>query len=342
MTPLSVLDLSPIVSGGSAAEALRNSVDLARRVEELGYHRFWVAQHHLTPGVAAAAPSVLASVIAGATERIRVGSAAVLMGYISPVVAAEQFGTIAHLYPDRVDLGLGRSGTSKLAEVVDKVPTAQLTVWEQLNKILIPVDAGSYFDQVRAILDFVDGTGTHHAVAAENARMQVWIHGSTPGESARVAGALGLPFGVAYHFAPRAAFDAIAAYREAFVPSQRLAEPYVAVSADVVVAKTTAAARELASGYGQWVLGVRSSTGAPPYPSPAEAAAFPWTERQRDSVADRVGSQFVGAAEEVAAGLVELRAKAGADEVVVTTIIHDHETRVRSYELLARAWGTPG
>jgi luciferase family oxidoreductase group 1 len=342
MIPLSVLDLSPIVSGGSAAEALRNSIDLARRVEALGYHRYWVAQHHLTPGVAAAAPSVLATAIAGATSRIRVGSAAVLMGYISPVVAAEQFGTIAHLYPDRVDLGLGRSGTSKLAEVIDKVPSAQLTVWEQLSRILIPVDAGPYFDQVRAILDFVDGTGEHHAVAAEHARLQVWVHGATPGESARTAGALGLPFGVAYHFAPQAALDSIAAYREAFVPSQRLAEPYVAVSADVVVAETASAATELASGYGLWVLGVRSSTGAPPYPSPAEATAFPWTEQQRASVADRVASQFVGGPDEVAAGLEELRAKAGADEVVVTTITHDHEARVRSYELLARAWGTPG
>ena len=342
MIPLSVLDLSPIVSGGSAAEALRNSVDLARRAEALGYHRYWVAQHHLTPGVAAAAPSVLTAVIAGATERIRVGSAAVLLGYISPVVAAEQFGTIAHLHPDRVDLGLGRSGTAKLAEVVGKVPNAQLTVWEQLNRILIPVDAGSYFEQVRAILDFVDGTGEHHAVTAEHARLQVWIHGSTPGESARVAGALGLPFGAAYHFAPGAAFDAIAAYREAFVPSQRLAEPYVAVTADVVVAETASAARELASGYGQWVLSVRSGTGAQPYPSPAEAAAFPWTERLRDSVVGRVDTQFVGAPEEVAAGLEELRAKADADEVVVTTIAHDHDARVRSYELLAQAWGTPG
>ncbi|MEV6609415.1 MsnO8 family LLM class oxidoreductase [Kutzneria sp. NPDC051319] len=342
MIPLSVLDLSPIVSGGSAAEALRNSVDLARRAEELGYHRYWVAQHHLTPGVAAAAPSVLATAIAEATSRIRVGSAAVLLGYVSPVVAAEQFGTLAHLHPDRVDLGLGRSGTTKLAEVVGKVPDAQLTVWEQLNRILIPVDAGPYLDQVRSILEFLDGTGEHHAVAAEHARLQVWIHGATPGESARAAGALGLPFGVAYHFAPETAFDTIAAYRAAFVPSARLAEPYVAVSADVVVAETTSAARELASGYGQWVLGVRSSTGAPPYPSPAEVAAFPWTERQRASVADRVGSQFVGAPEEVAADLEELRAKAGADEVVVTTITHDHAARVRSYELLAKAWGTPG
>lgn len=342
MIPLSVLDLSPIVSGGSAAEALRNSVDLARRAEELGYHRYWVAQHHLTPGVAAAAPSVLATVIAEATSRIRVGSAAVLLGYVSPVVAAEQFGTLAHLHPDRVDLGLGRSGTTKLAEVVGKVPDAQLTVWEQLNRILIPVDAGPYLDQVRSILEFLDGTGEHHAVAAEHARLQVWIHGATPGESARAAGALGLPFGVAYHFAPETAFDTIAAYRAAFVPSTRLTEPYVAVSADIVVAETTSAARELASGYGQWVLGVRSSTGAPPYPSPAEVAAFPWTERQRASVADRVGSQFVGAPEEVAADLEELRAKAGADEVVVTTITHDHAARVRSYELLAKAWGTPG
>ncbi|EWM17949.1 MsnO8 family LLM class oxidoreductase [Kutzneria sp. 744] len=342
MIPLSVLDLSPIVSGGSAAEALRNSVDLARRAEELGYHRYWVAQHHLTPGVAAAAPSVLATVIAEATSRIRVGSAAVLLGYVSPVVAAEQFGTLAHLHPDRVDLGLGRSGTTKLAEVVGKVPDAQLTVWEQLNRILIPMDAGPYLNQVRSILEFLDGTGEHHAVAAEHARLQVWIHGATPGESARAAGALGLPFGVAYHFAPETAFDTIAAYRAAFVPSTRLAEPYVAVSADIVVAETTSAARELASGYGQWVLGVRSSTGAPPYPSPAEVAAFPWTERQRASVADRVGSQFVGAPEEVAADLEELRAKAGADEVVVTTITHDHAARVRSYELLAKAWGTPG
>jgi luciferase family oxidoreductase group 1 len=295
----------------------------------------------MTPGLAATAPAVLTGVIAAATDRIRVGSAAVLLGFSSPVMVAEQFGTIAHLHPDRIDLGVGRSGAAKLTELARVLPPEQVAMWAEMGRILIPVDAGPYETQVRSILEFVDGTGKARAVAAEGVRMQVWIHGSTPGESAIAAGTLGLPFGVAYHISPATALPAVAAYRSAFTPSRGLEKPYVAVSAEVVVAETASTARELASGYGQWLLGVRTGAGAPPCPSPAEAAAFPWTERQHGLVADRLASVIVGDPDQVTADLLELREKAGADELVISTITHDHAARVRSYELLARAWGTP-
>jgi luciferase family oxidoreductase group 1 len=338
--PLSVLDLSPVSSGGTAAQALRNSVDLARRAEAFGYKRFWVAEHHLVSGVASAAPAVLTALIADATERIRVGSAAVLLSYHAPVAVAEQFGTIAQLHPNRIDLGVGRFGQATTAELLAKLPPQLVARLEAQSRMLHPVDAGEYPDQVRTILDFVDGSHPDfHAAAAENAELDVWVLGSNAGVSSATAGELGLPYGANYHVSPSTIDESVADYRAKFVPSTRLSAPYVVVSADVVVADTTERARELASPYGQWVLGVRTGGGAEPYPSPAEAAAFPWTEQQRAVVAERVATQFVGTAEEVARGLDELHKRTNADELLITTITHEHADRVRSYELLARAWG---
>lgn len=337
--PLSVLDLAPVSSGGTARQALRNSVDLARRVETFGYKRFWVAEHHLVTGVASAAPAVLTALIADATERIRVGSAAVLLGYHAPAAVAEQFGTIAQLHPNRIDLGVGRSAQAKTSELLAKLPPRLVARFEAQSRLLYPVDSGEYPDQVRTILDFIDGSHPDfHAAAAENAELDVWILGSSAGASSRTAGELGLPFGANYHVSPSTVDESVADYRANFVPSKRLSAPYVVVSADVVVAETTERARELASPYGQWVLSIRGGGGAEPFGSPAEAAAFPWTEPQRALVAQRVATQFVGTAGEVARDLEELRARTNADELLVTTITHEHADRVHSYQLLADAW----
>ncbi|GAA4615844.1 MsnO8 family LLM class oxidoreductase [Saccharopolyspora hordei] len=369
-TPLSVLDLAPIPSGGTASDALRNTLDLARRAEQLGYRRYWVAEHHLTPGVASAAPAVLIALISGATSRIRVGSAAVLLGHHSPLVVAEEFGTIAHLHPGRVDLGLGRVASNRAADlarrfaegvgapsrVVDGllVPAkpkglarseAQLArIAEQQRLVGRPVEGLDYRTQVGQVLQYVtgglrDSAGEPlHAQPAEGADLDVWVLGSSAGESSATAGALGLPYAANYHVSPSTVLESVSSYRDGFTASTRLARPYVAVSADVVVAGTDEAARELAAPHARWVHSIRAGAGAIPYPSPAEAAAFPWTDQDRELVADRVATQFVGAPETVVRGLATLRDVTGADELVVTTITHDHADRVRSYELLAEAW----
>ncbi|MCS7477205.1 LLM class flavin-dependent oxidoreductase [Umezawaea endophytica] len=339
---LSVLDLSPVVSGQRAADALRNTLDLARHAERLGYRRYWLAEHHLTPGVASTSPAVLIAAVAAATEEIRVGSGAVLLGYYAPLVVAEQFGLLANLHPGRIDLGLGRSGAVRESDLA-KHPVfsaPEFIARYRLQQGLLGVRPGAeeppYAEQVGQVLGFVGGD--HHANVVEGADFAVWVLGSSAGESAVTAGALGLPFAAAYHVSPRTAQAAVDAYREAFVPSERLAEPYVVISADVVVAEDEAVAVDLAAPYGQWVLSIRTGDGAIPFPSPEEAAAFEWTDEAHAKVADRTATQFVGAPADVAERLHELKTTTGADEVLVTTIVHDHAARVRSYELLAKAW----
>jgi luciferase family oxidoreductase group 1 len=175
-------------------------------------------------------------------------------------------------------------------------------------------------------------------VPGEGADLQIWILGSSGGESADVAGTRGLRFASNYHVAPSSVLEATDAYRAAFRPSTELSEPYVAVSADVVVADSETAARELAAGYGLWVRSIRTAEGAIPFPTPDEARAHTWTTAERELVADRVDTQFVGSAAQVADKLERLRDATGADELIITTITHDHRDRVRSYELLAEEW----
>lgn len=374
--PLSVFDLSPVVSGQTAADALRNSVDLARRTELLGYHRYWIAEHHLAPGVASAAPAVLIALLAGATNRIKIGSAAVLLGYYSPLVVAEQFGTIAQLHPGRIDLGVGRSGFGRSGEVTRRFAAATDTsvsesrvvkgllipgkpkansasvkarLEEQERLLTTPAERldGSTVDyrtQVERMLRIFSGEfrtddgRTVHSAPAEGADLQVWVLGSSAGASSAAAGALGLPYAANYHVSPSTVLESVAAYRDAFVPSARWPRPYVVVSADVVVAEDEAAAAELASPYGQWVLSIRSGDGAIPFPTPAETARFEWTDESRAMVADRVDTQFVGTPEMVVRRLKALQDATDADELLITTVTNEHTDRVRSYELLAKAW----
>ena len=202
----------------------------------------------------------------------------------------------------------------------------------------------AFADQLADILDLLHGTYRSadgldaHAVPGEGASVQVWLLGSSGGESAQLAGALGLPFAANYHVSPATVLDAVAADRAAFQPSARLARPCVLVSADVVVAHSDAEARRLAALYGPWVRSIRSGSGAIPYPTPEQAAAEPWTDADQDLVADRVDTQFVGAPDTVAERLRILRDVTGADELLVTTITHNHADRVASYELLAKEW----
>ncbi|WP_028926003.1 MsnO8 family LLM class oxidoreductase [Pseudonocardia acaciae] len=368
--PLSVLDLSPVPAGGTPADALRNTVDLAQAAERAGYHRYWVAEHHLAAGVASAAPAVLIALIAGATDRIRVGSGAVQMPNTPPLLVAEQFGTIAALHPGRIDLGLGRFDLRRVLSrragkppgdrpprpdrVVDGLllpsPSAfpgDPSIYQLLGELLdyrLDEPAPDYTRQVADILAFLDGSYPGpggrplHPTPAQGADVVVWVLGSSPGESARAAGAAGLPFAASYHIQPSFVLETVDAYREAFRPSRFLAEPYVMVSADVVVADDDATARELAAPYGQWVLEIKSGLGAQPYVTPEQARARVWTDAERAGVADRLATQFVGAPATVAERLATLARVTGADELLVTSVTTEHTDRVRSHELLAKYW----
>ena len=364
--PLAVLDLVPISSGSTAAQALRNSIDLARAAERFGYARYWFAEHHLNPGVAGTSPAVVLALTAAATSTIRIGSGAVQMGHRTALSTVEEFGLIDVLHPGRLDLGLGRSGGRRRGE---PVITGALTNIRMPNGLLIPPrfspahllgtprfrmqktllqlpgsEPQDYAEQVGDILALLRGTyksaegAEAHVVPGEAADVQVWILGSSGGQSAEVAGHNGLRFAANYHVSPATVIEAVEGYRAAFRPSGDLDRPYVSVSADVVVAEDEGTARELATGYGLWVRSVRSGEGAIPFPTPHEARAHDWTDAERSMVADRVDTQFAGSPGQVADQLERLREATGADELIVTTITHDHANRVRSYWLLAQEW----
>ncbi|MFD5892946.1 MULTISPECIES: LLM class flavin-dependent oxidoreductase [unclassified Streptomyces] len=370
-TPLAVLDLVPVSSGSDPGQALRNSIDLAQQAERFGYTRHWFAEHHLNPGVAGTSPAVVLALTAAATSTIRLGSGAVQLGHRTALSTVEEFGLLDALHPGRFDLGLGRSGgkaeaatpapaPENVTPVVDgrtsnglRIP-AKFSVAGLLRsprfalhrKLLQQPGAESqpYDEQIADILALLAGTyatedGVEaHIVPGEGADLQVWILGSSAGISAQVGGASGLRFAANYHVSPATVLEAAEGYRAAFKPSAELDRPYVSVSADVVVADDEATARELATGYGLWVRSIRSGEGAIPFPTPDEARAHRWSAADRELVADRTQTQFVGSPASVADQLEVLRDATGADELLITTITHDHADRVRSYELLAEEW----
>ena len=368
-TPLGVLDLVPVSSGSTPAQALRNSIDLAQACERIGYIRYWFAEHHLNPGVAGTSPAVVLALTAAATSTIRIGSGAVQMGHRTALATVEEFGLIDALHPGRLDLGLGRSGGRPRGASKKAPGSTPTTTTRTPNGLLIPprynpahllgtprfrmqkdllqlpgAQSQDYTEQVGDVLALLRGSyksadGVEaHVVPGEGAEVQVWILGSSGGESAEAAGHNGLRFAANYHVSPATVIEAADGYRASFRPSADLSRPYVSVSADVVVAQDEAAARELATGYGLWVRSIRSGEGAIPFPTPDEARAHVWSDADRELVADRVDTQFVGTAAQVADQLEVLQQATGADELIVTTITHDHADRVRSYELLAAEW----
>ncbi|GCE77019.1 LLM class flavin-dependent oxidoreductase [Cellulomonas biazotea] len=374
--PLSVLDLAIVAEGTTGQDAIRESLDLAVLADTLGYRRFWFAEHHLAPGVASASPAVLAALAADRTRRIKVGSGAVLLSTTSPLVAAEQFGAIAALHPGRVDLGLGRSFTPPPTTTAD-APAPVLPVRRDpqpardVDGLHVPASppvdrndsalrerflshvrvigaqrtAGDFRSELELVLGLRAGTfhdvdGQHHpSPPVQGADLDLWVLASSGGESARVAGELGLPLAANYHVSPSTALETVASYREAFRPGV-LAEPYVVVSADVLVAETDARAAELADGFVEWVLSIRAGGGAAAYPAPGTTT--PWDQRpdaQRDLVRDRVDTRFVGSPATVVERLEALQRVTGADELLVTTEAFAPADRERSFTLLAQAWG---
>ncbi|MER6123515.1 LLM class flavin-dependent oxidoreductase [Streptomyces sp. NPDC001795] len=371
---LGVLDLVPIPSGSTAADALRNSIDLAQHAERFGYARYWFAEHHLNPGVAGTSPAVVLALTASATSTIRLGSGAVQLGHRTALSTVEEFGLLDALHPGRFDLGLGRSGGRPPGQPAAPLPTATPVVdGHTPNGLLIPprfsfehllgsprialqrrllllpgAESQDYAEQIDDILALLAGTyrspeGVEaHVVPGEGADVELWILGSSGGESAEVAGARGLRFAANYHVSPATVLEAVEGYRSFFQPSEFLDKPYVSVSADVVVAEDDATARALATGYGPWVRSIRTAEGAIEYPTPEEARAHPWTDEDQALVQDRLDTQFVGSPGRVADQLEQLQEATGADELLITTITHDHTDRVRSYELLAEEWRRRG
>lgn len=325
MVAISVLDLAPIVEGGDAGQALRNSLDVARHAERLGYRRYWMAEHHNMPGVASAATSTALAYVGAGTSTIRIGAGGVMLPNHAPLIIAEQFGTLAALFPGRVDLGLGRApGTDGL--------TARA-----LRRTLIGGEE-RFPQDVMELLRFIAPAEPGQAVRAvpgAGADLEAWILGSST-FGAQLAAILGLPYAFASHFAPAEMIRAAEMYRAQFQPSERLAKPYLLFGLNVVAAETDEGARFLSSSIMQAFLALRAGR---PGPLPPPVADL---ETRIDSEAHaRLGGvlaeAIVGSPATVEARLADFVRRTGADEVMVTSSIFDHTARLRSFEITAQA-----
>jgi luciferase family oxidoreductase group 1 len=325
--PISVLDLAPIKEGGTASDSFRETLDLARHVECLGYRRFWLAEHHNIAGIASAATAVLIGYVAGGTKTIRVGSGGVMLPNHAPLVIAEQFGTLEALYPGRIDLGIGRAPG-----------TDQLTM-RALRRTLSNVDKDfpqdvmellSYFSQARP-------GQMVRAVPGEGLRVPVWLLGSSL-YSAQLAAMIGLPFAFASHFAPDLLLEALDIYRGEFRPSEWLAEPYAMPCINVFAADTEAEAQRLFTSVQQAFINLRRNQPGL-LPPPVETMEKVWSAFERAGVERALRYSLVGSTETVRRELKAFIDLTKADEVMVTAQIFDHTARLRSYELLAGVQG---
>ena len=325
--PLSVLDLAPLARDVSATDALRATTELARRTEELGYRRFWVAEHHNMPSIASSAPAVLVAHLAANTSRIRVGSGGVMLPNHAPLVVAEQFGTLEALHPGRIDLGIGRApGTDQRTALALRRSMAGLSA-ENFPQEL--GDLIGYFADEDAPIVAVPGRGNEPAV---------WLLGSS-GFSAQLAGLLGLPFSFAHHFSSANTVPALDLYRSSFRPSRWLAEPYAMVAVNAVCADTDEQARFLSGPAALAFLKLRTGKPEALVP-PAEAAAYPYTDQERAFAEGRFADQAVGSPSTVRRRLEELLSRTGANELMLTTMVYDLADRVRSFELIAEKVAT--
>ncbi len=321
---LSVLDLAPIIEGGSAAQAFRNSLDLAQHAERWGYRRFWLAEHHSMAGVASAATSVVIGHIAAGTTTIRVGAGGVMLPNHSPLVIAEQFGTLASLYPGRIDLGVGRApGSDQLtARALRRNPAAADTFPQDVIELM------SYFRPVQPgqMVRAVPGAGLE---------VPVWILGSSL-FGAQLAAALGLPFAFASHFAPQMMDQALEIYRARFEPSPALEKPYVMLGLNVFAADSEEDARRLFTSLQQAFINLRR--GRPgPLPPPSENFLEQLLPHESQMLDEMLSAAVVGAPGTVRDGIAAFVARTGADELMVTSQAFDHRARLRSFELTAAA-----
>ena len=323
MIPFSVLDLSPINQGSDAAQAFRNSLDLAQHAERWNYKRFWLAEHHNMPGIASAATAVVIGYIAGGTKTIRVGSGGIMLPNHAPLVIAEQFGTLESLYQGRIDLGLGRApGTDQ---------RTALALRRDLEAIAenFPRDVM----ELQAFLGPLQPNQMVRAVPGAGLRVPIWLLGSST-FSAQLAAMLGLPFAFASHFAPAALLQALNLYRTRFRPSEQLREPYAMVGVNIFAAATDAEARRLMTSLQQQFISLRR--GAPgPLPPPVDSMDDYWSPVERAGVEQALAYSVIGAPDAVERGLQALIAETHADELMLTAQIYDHAARLRSFEIAA-------
>ena len=322
MTPLSVLDLSPILEGSNAAQSFRNSLDLAQHAERWGFNRFWLAEHHGMPGIASAATAVLIGHVAGGTSRIRVGAGGIMLPNHSPLVIAEQFGTLESLYPGRIDLGLGRAPGS------DQITARAL-------RRTLDSDADSFPHDVMELRDYFSATPRQpvRAVPGTGLEVPLWILGSSL-YGAQLAAALGLPYAFASHFAPGQMMQAIAIYRDSFKPSAQLANPYVMLGFNVFAADTDEEARFHATSMQRAFVNLRS--GRPARLQPPQADYLASLGPHEVALLDQVLScAAIGSPETVREELADFVTRTGADELMITSQIFDHAARLRSYEITA-------
>lgn len=344
--PLSVLDLVTVGQGATATQALRTGVEIAKLTESRGFHRYWVAEHHSMPGVASSSPAVILAHIAAHTERIRLGSGGVMLPNHAPLVIAEQFGTLEAMAPGRVDLGLGRApGTDgataaalrrseRLGEGADDFP-------QQLSELVRFLDDdfpdGHPYRRIHAVPGPVQATAAGGVQSAH--RPPVWLLGSS-GFSARLAGTLGLPFAFAHHFSAQNTIPALDLYRQSFRPSAVLDAPYALIGVAALAAdEEREARRQVLTGA---LSMVHLRTGRPGLiPSPEEAEAYAFSPMEREFVDGWLANVIHGTADEVRGGLDDLAKRTGADELMITANAHGGPARLRSYELIADAYGLP-
>jgi len=319
--PVSILDVAPIVEGGTAGDALRNSLSLAQHGERLGYVRYWVAEHHNLSGIASAATSVVIAHLAQGTRTIRVGAGGVMLPNHPPLVIAEQFGTLEALHPGRIDLGVGRApGTDRLT---------LRALRHDLGVDSFPQDVL----ELQQLLDDPQPGQRVFAIPGVGSRVPLWILGSSL-YGAQLAAALGLPYAFASHFAPAALLPALEVYRARFEPSAQLRQPYAMVAVNVFAADDDALARRLFTSVQQSFTNVfRGSRGQ--LPPPIDEIEAHWSPEEKLNVSAMLSRSYVGSADTVRRGLEELLVETEADELIVATAIHDHAARVRSYEILA-------
>ncbi|WP_328609071.1 LLM class flavin-dependent oxidoreductase [Amycolatopsis sp. NBC_00345] len=326
---LSVLDTHPVFEGVPAQTSIRNGLELALAAERLGYHRYWVAEHHNTPGLASSAPTVLIGRVAAATERIRVGSGGVMLPNHPPLVVAEQFATLEVFHPGRIDLGVGRApGTDPLTAGA-------------LRRSSDPLSAQDFPEQVKELEYYLDGGKTPRgpgleirAVPEIPARPPVWMLGSSPSSGLLAAGR-GMPYAYANHLRPDAAAAATRAYRENFQPSEAFPEPYVIVTAFLIAADTDEEAAYQSGSLAHALVSGRSNPFSL-FPQPEDAARRPLSAAELQLVQASFAGQLIGSADTVKAQLADLVDRTGADEVMAVAPIADHAARVHAYEILAR------
>ncbi|HXF23240.1 MAG TPA: LLM class flavin-dependent oxidoreductase [Gemmatimonadaceae bacterium] len=318
----SVLDLAPVPAGSTPVDALRNTLDLAQHAERLGYHRFWLAEHHNMTGIASAATAVVIGYVAGGTRTIRVGAGGIMLPNHAPLIVAEAFGTLESLYPGRIDLGLGRA------------PGADQRTMRALRRD--PASADSFPQDVlelRAFLSPVQPGQRIQAVPGAGLDVPLWILGSSL-FGAQLAAELGLPYAFASHFMPDALMDALDVYRTAFKPSAQLERPHAMAGINVFAADTDAEAHRIfTSAQQQFTNLLRGTPGR--LPPPIDDIERYWSPIERAQASARLAMSFVGSRETVARGLTEFIEMTGVEEIIVASMIYDHAARVRSYEILA-------